>query len=66
MTNFIIVNKEEIPEDLAPGWYNTKVLSAEVIEGAFVFNLKFLNTPYDPNNPCLLPLIKHADNPILT
>jgi len=51
MTNFIIVNKEEIPEDLAPGWYSTKVLSAEVIEGAFVFNLKFLNTPYDPNNP---------------
>lgn len=56
--NFEIVNLNDVPDDLPPGQYNTKVLGWS--EDYTTLKLEYLGTPYDPVKlSCLIPMTKH-------
>ncbi len=60
MVKYIITNLEDIPENLPPGEYSTKIEKTAIEEGEFVFYIKYLGKPYDRKNPdCLLPMTQH-------
>ncbi len=50
---YILINPDDIPDDLPPGKYNTKIVKATWNE----IHLQFIGTRYDKeNSSCLLPL----------
>jgi hypothetical protein len=49
----------DVPVDLAPGMYQTKVLGMKFSENGLKFELQFIG-PYNEQDPCLIPLIKAA------
>lgn len=61
MAQFKLINKDEVPEDLKPGKYCTKVISVEYVEGQLLVTLKYTSEIYNKDNhSCLFPLIKHT------
>jgi len=52
-----IINLKDIPDDLPPGKYQTRVVEANWD----VIKLEFTGEEYDTNNPCLIPMIKSND-----
>jgi hypothetical protein len=54
-----IVNAQDIPHDLPPGKYNTRVVRSYCQNDDVVIELEFIGTPYERFS-CLIPLIKEA------
>lgn len=52
------INPQDIPEDLAPGSYTTRVIQTGFKDEDFWVQLEYLGQPNDENNRCLFPLIK--------
>ena len=57
MIAFEMINSDQIPDDLAPGKYNTKVISVEHAGTATVIILEWVGTPYTLGS-CLFPARK--------
>jgi len=55
-----IVNPEDIPDDLPPGKYKTRVTKQTRWDGnTLVIAVQYIG-PWDDNDPCLVPMIKKA------
>lgn len=43
-----ITNPEDVPDDLPPGRYDTRIVKAELRDGEFYVDVEFIGTPYAP------------------
>lgn len=49
----------EIPKNLTPGVYTTKVISANHTDTGYLIELEFIGEEYNAGNPqCLFPMTK--------
>jgi hypothetical protein len=59
MLRYEIINKDEIPEDLKPGKYCTKIVDTSYCGNERIIRVKFLNIPYDEKDPqCAIVMTK--------
>jgi hypothetical protein len=52
-----------LPENLPPGKYQTRLVEVKLTKDGLDFELDFIG-PYDPADPCLIPLIKWWQCPV--
>jgi hypothetical protein len=58
MAKYTVINPEDIPEDLPPGKYTTRVDKVYWDEEGLVIEIKYIGALCNSSNMCLFPLTK--------